>query len=372
MSENNTPDTNTGASMIEAHLQRWWQLVSDYLTSFDLKAMSPLRIATHLALVLVIIGVLMVTQMQPPDLQISDAALLPDADALAAAPATPETKIQLTAYGGPNIKASGPLVRSAVPFTTIPKRQRNDILSYVVQPGDTVFGIADKFNIRPETIMWSNPELEKNPDLLRIGDKLVILPVNGVYHLVKKGDTLEKIAKKYKVKVEDIVNYSWNQLESADAQLTPGAHLIVPGGKKPYVARTVSVYRGKVPNTAKRGTGAFIWPASGTITQGYWHSHRAIDIASWIGNKVVASDSGYVIFAGWDRTGYGNLIIIDHGNGYRTYYAHLSAIFVRVGDSVARGTRIGSVGSTGHSTGPHLHFEIRYRGVQRNPLGFLP
>ena len=263
-------------------------------------------------------------------------------------------------------------MRSAVPFTTIPKRQRTDIITYVVQPGDTVFGIADKFNIRPETIMWSNPELEKNPDLLRIGDKLVILPVNGVFHKIKKGDSLAKIAKQYKVKVEDIVNFEWNNLESADAALTPGEHLIVPGGKKPYVARTVAIRRGSVPKNAQRGSGAFIWPASGTITQGYWHSHRAIDIASWIGNPVVASDSGYVVFAGWDRTGYGNLIIINHGNGYETYYAHLSAIFVRVGDSVKRGTRIGSVGSTGRSTGPHLHFEIRYRGVQRNPLGFLP
>ncbi len=87
---------------------------------------------------------------------------------------------------------------------------------------------------------------------------------------------------------------------------------------------------------------------------------------------MVASDSGYVLHAGWDRSGYGNLIIIDHGNGYRTYYAHLSKMLVKQGESVAQGQRIGSVGSTGNSTGSHLHFEIRWHNVQRNPFGFLP
>ncbi len=335
---------------------------------FDLKAMSPLRLASHIALVLVIIGVLALTQLQPPEWRMSNAIVLPDAAPLTP---TPEAVVSVTAYGGSSVKSGGPLVRSAAPFTTIPHRPRTDILTYEVQPGDTVFGIAEKFNIKPETIMWSNPTLEQNPDMLRIGDKLVILPVDGVYHKIKKGDTLAKIAKKYKVKIEDIVNFEWNHLDSADAALTPGAHLIVPGGEKPYTPRVVSVYRGPIPKNAKKGSGSFVWPVSGYITQGFWSGHRAIDIGAWLGSPVVASDSGYVVFAGWDRTGYGNLIIIDHGNGYRTYYAHLSAIFVRVGDSVAQGVRIGSVGSTGHSTGPHLHFEIRYRNVQRNPLGFL-
>ena len=359
------------ASQLKSSLTRYWQEGKQSLKrsvmEFDIKAMSPLRIASHLALVVVILGVLTLMQIQPPEWQMEGNTMLPDV-----APAiTPDAPIKVAAYGGPTVKASGPLVRSAVPFTTIPDRPRTDIVMYEVQPGDTVFGIADKFNIRPETIMWSNPELEQNPDLLRIGDELVILPVDGVYHKIKKGDTLAKIAKKYKVKAEDIVSFEWNKLDSLDAALTPGNYLIVPGGEKPYIPRTVSVYHGPIPKNARRGNGSFVWPASGYITQGYWHSHRAIDIGAWIGSPVVASDSGYVVFAGWDPTGYGNLIILDHGNGYRTYYAHLSAIFVRVGDSVGQGTRIGSVGSTGRSTGPHLHFEIRYHNVQRNPLGFL-
>ena len=335
---------------------------------FEPKSFSSLGIVSHLAVLLVIIGVLGLTQLQPPDWKItSDTTILPDA----APTPTPEAIVRVAAYGGSVVQSGGPLVRSAVPFTTIPDRPRTDIVTYEVQAGDTVFGIAEKFGIKPETILWSNPMLEQNPDMLRIGDKLVILPINGAYHKIKKGDTLEKIAKKYKVKVEDITGYEWNQMDGPDAALTPGEHLIIPGGTKPFVVRTVSVYRGPVPKGAKRGTGNFSWPTSGYLTQGYWYGHRAIDIGAWMGAPVVASDSGYVVHAGWDRTGYGNLIIIDHGNGYRTYYAHLSAIFVRVGDSVSKGVRIGSVGSTGHSTGPHLHFEIRYRNVQRNPLGFL-
>ncbi len=365
--DNPAADRDVEAAIAERlnHLKSRLQI---NLSDFDLKSISPSRLASHLALVLVIIGVLALTQIQPPDWRIAgDTAILPDA----APTVTPEAVVRVAAYGGSSVQSSGPLVRSAAPFTTIPNRARTDILTYEVQPGDTVFGIADKFGLKPETIMWSNPELEQNPDMLRIGDKLVILPVDGVYHKIKKGDTLVKIAKKYKVDVADIVNLEWNKLDGVDAALTPGEHLIVPGGTKPYVARTVSVYRGPIPKNAQRGVGSFVWPTSGYITQGFWHSHRAIDIGAWLGAPVVASDSGYVVYAGWDRTGYGNLIILDHGNGYRTYYAHLSAIFVRVGDSVAQGVRIGSVGSTGRSTGPHLHFEIRFHNVQRNPLGFL-
>ena len=332
------------------------------------KALSPWGIASHLALIIVIIGVLILSQITPPEWQFSGNRWLPSAAPMPTPEATPVRVVKL---GGPMVKSSGPLTRSAVPFTTIPDRPRTDIIIYEVQPGDTVFGIADKFGIKPESIMWANPVLEQNPDLLRIGDKLVILPVDGVYHKVKKGDTIAKIAKKYKVKPEAITQFAWNQLDSPDAVLTPGQYIIVPGGTKPYVARTVSVYRGPIPKNARKGTGSFVWPASGYITQGFWHSHRAIDIGSGLGSPVVASDSGYVVFAGWDRSGYGNLVIIDHGNGYRTYYAHLSKIFVRVGDSVAQGQQIGAVGSTGRSTGPHLHFEIRYHNVQRNPLGFL-
>ncbi|HEY64046.1 MAG TPA: M23 family metallopeptidase [Caldilineae bacterium] len=267
-------------------------------------------------------------------------------------------------------------MRAAVPITEIPDRPREGIIHYVVAPGDTLTGIAEKFGISVDTVKWAN-DLELNPDLLRVGQELVILPVSGVYHVVEEGDTLEKIARKYKVTPETIVNYKPNGLKSVDDPLPRDKVLIIPGGEKPWVPPYVSAYSGPIPPASRKGTGRFVWPVSGRITALFGQIvqgkiHKGLDIGAWTGAPVIASDSGYVAFAGWDRTGYGNLVIINHGNGYVTYYAHLSKIFVKRGDSVAQGQRIGSVGSTGNATGPHLHFEIRYHNIHRNPLGFLP
>ncbi|HEY52663.1 MAG TPA: peptidoglycan DD-metalloendopeptidase family protein [Caldilineae bacterium] len=329
---------------------------------------TPVRLASHVALLLVAVGLLAFTQIELPKWEIAGQEVLP---APAASPTPASLRQLVVARGGSAFQAGGPLTRSAVPFTIIPERPRLEVLTYAVQPGDTVFGIAEKFGIKPETIMWSNRKLELNPDMLRVNDQLIILPINGVYHEVKAGDTLAKVAKKYKAQVADIVAYELNNLESAEQPLQTGSFLIIPGGKKPPVVRRVSIYNGPIPKGARKGTGSFVWPSSGRITQAFWTGHRAIDIGSWTGNPVVASDSGYVVYAGWNRTGYGNLIIIDHGNGFRTYYAHLSRIFVRQGESIGQGQRIGSVGNTGNSTGPHLHFEIRQNGVLRNPIGYL-
>jgi len=251
-----------------------------------------------------------------------------------------------------------------------PELRRRGIITYTVQTGDTLYGLAQKFGISADTIMWANGRLEDHPDLLEVGQVLTILPVDGIYHTVQKGETLASIAKKYKVDVSAILECEYNNLEGAD--IVPGQKIIVPGGKKPYKPRVVHVYSGPIPQGAAKGTGAFVWPTSGVITQKFWARHKAIDIGAPTGTPVVAADSGYVVKAGWSKYGYGNYIVIDHGNGFQTLYAHLSAILVQVGQSVAKGTRIGSVGSTGRSTGPHLHFEIRYNGVQRNPLGYLP
>jgi murein DD-endopeptidase MepM/ murein hydrolase activator NlpD len=266
------------------------------------------------------------------------------------------------------------LMRAAVPYTIIPaSRPREDITTYVVKAGDTIFGIADQFDIKPETIMWANGRfVEDNPDLLRVGQELIILPVDGVYHQVGKGDTITKIAGAFKAEPQAIIDYPLNNLDRDDPQIQVGQWLIVPGGTKPYVARQVVAYNGPVPGNATRGTGAFGWPVSGAITQGYWDRHRAIDIGSWVGAPVEAADSGYVIAAGWDNSGYGRMVVIDHGNGFQTLYAHLKVYYVKVGDSVVKGQKIGEVGTTGNSSGPHLHFEIRQGGVQRNPFGFLP
>jgi len=267
----------------------------------------------------------------------------------------------------------GVLVRAAVPHTIIPERPRDEITRYVVQPGDTIFGIAAQFGLAPETIMWANGRfVEDNPDLLTIGQELVILPVNGVYHQVGGSDTLESIAAAYKIDPASIASYPLNNLDPNSPQIVPGQWLVVPDGSKPYVPRTVVAYSGPIPEEASKGTGVFGWPAAGQITQGYWDRHRALDIGSWQGAPVLAADSGYVVATGWDDSGYGRMVVIDHGNGFQTLYAHMEVYYVEVGTSVAKGEQIGEAGSTGNSSGPHLHFEVRQGSLQRNPFGFLP
>jgi murein DD-endopeptidase MepM/ murein hydrolase activator NlpD len=272
------------------------------------------------------------------------------------------------------------LVRAAVPRTIIPNRTRPqesqaavaEIRVYTVGSGDTISGIAEKFGLKPETVIWANPELERNPDLLWVGQELTILPVDGVYHQVGSGDTIDGIAAVFKVDSQAIINYPLNQLDPENLIIRPGDWLVVPGGNKPFVPRTVVAYSGPVPADATVGSGIFGWPASGRITQGYFGYHPGLDIGGWVGAPIIAADSGHVIVSGWDNTGYGNMLVIDHGNGFQTLYAHLNAMYVAVGANVSKGEQIAEMGNTGNSTGAHLHFEIRQGTVQRNPYGFLP
>ena len=332
--------------------------------------LSPIRLASHLAILLVALSVLSLAQIQWPEWDLSWRLPTPVSE-----PARPEAPPAPPARGATGL-VEGSLMRAAVPITQIPERPREEIIRYVVKPGDTLSSIARRFGISVDTIKWANG-LELNPDLLRVGQELIILPVSGVYHVVEEGETLEEIARRYKVKPEEIVNYKPNGLKDVNDPLPVDKVLIVPGGEKPWVPPRVSIYSGPIPEASRKGTGRFVWPVSGHITALFGQlvqnkPHRGLDIGSWTGAPVVASDSGYVAFAGWDRTGYGNLVIINHGNGFLTYYAHMSRIFVQRGQSVAQGQRVGAVGCTGNCTGPHLHFEIRYNNVYRNPLGFLP
>lgn len=281
------------------------------------------------------------------------------------------------------------LVRYASPLTQIPDRPRAAIISYTVRPGDTLFGIALQFNLNaPETILWANPDLKDNPDLLDVGMTVIVPPVDGVIHVVQEGDTLQSIAEKYKASVSAIVNAEWNSLKQGQSPIV-GQHLIVPGGKRELVVWRLPVQpstetaaafakahigfcQGVIP--AALGSGTFIWPTDVHRLGGnpYTSWHRAIDIPQNSGNPVYASDSGTVVYAGWNSWGYGNLVVLDHGNGWQTWYAHLSQIYIRCGQQLFQGAVIGAVGSTGRSTGPHLHFETRYNGDLPNPLNVLP
>lgn len=272
--------------------------------------------------------------------------------------------------GGTGGEEEDLLMQAVVPHTTIPRRYRIDPITYTVQAGDNVSNIADKFGVSVDTVLWNNGKLEDNPDYLSLGDVLTILPVSGVYHAVVKGDTLEGIAKKYKVEVSAITSYEGNYM-SEPYTVTVGQKLIVPGGYRPYLTRHVVAWSGTVPSTAKKGSGSFGWPVGGYITQRYSEAHPAADIGVVVGTPVKAADSGYVAIVGRSDTGYGRYVLIDHGNGFQTLYAHLSIIYVEVGQSVGKGQAIGASGNTGKSTGPHLHFEIKLNGVRRNPFIYL-
>lgn len=354
---------------------RAWQVTADW------RAVRPLisRTSAHFAILALAVAAFVLSGIELPQASLASAVGNTAVDnalqAVEAAPAeqiSPAQIVPLTYIDhGKNPTTETTVVRWAQPHTEIPIRPRRGVITYTVQPGDTAESIAESFRLEATTIVWSNPDVEDTPDLLRIGQVLNILPVDGVYHTVKEDDTLESIAEKYKVEVDAIVDLSYNDLQPPNYSIQPEMQLIVPGGSKPYVPKRVTAYAGPIPE-GTRGTGLFVWPVQGVITQWYWWAHRAIDIGAPVGSAVVASDGGYVSFAGWTDIGYGYLIVIDHANSYATYYAHLSQIYVAVGQGVSRGQVIGAVGSTGNSTGPHLHFEIRYTDILQNPLVYLP
>jgi len=379
----NGPEVATTVTDLRSRMQAF---LGDQIT--------PIRLASHLAVIAVAAVVLAVSQAKLPDWQFSlrnlpedglfagvqdqtisaaGASLAASSNVSEAAEAFQRAVIPITSQQSQPIPAVQEVVAAPVHAASGLVTEREQIETYNVRSGDTVLGIAARFNLQPETIQWANPELEANPDMLRIGDRLVILPVDGVLHVVQPGDTLSTIAAKYRVTTEKIVGFGLNQLADSSTPIVVGQQLVIPGGHKPYIARQVVAYNGTVPSSASRGSGAFVWPTSGTITQPYWNGHRAIDIGAPLGTPIIAADSGYVIAArtGWN-TGYGRMVMIDHGGGYVTLYGHMTSIFVRQGESVTKGEQIGTVGSTGNSTGPHLHFEVRYQGVARNPFNFLP
>ncbi len=251
---------------------------------------------------------------------------------------------------------------------------RGDVTQYTVAQGDTLSMIADKFGISVDTIRWQNNLGSR--DAIKAGQVLEILPITGISHKVKKGDTVYSIAKKYDVDPQVIVNYPFNSFTNDETfALAIGQVIIVPDGVMPQEIPWSPGVRVK-QLTPDAGTvvasGQFIWPAGGTISQRFVWYHKGLDIANKGGPDILAADAGTVMVAGWpDNYGYGNRVMIDHGNGYKTLYAHLSRIHVVPGQRVNRGDSIGKMGSTGRSTGIHLHFEVIENGVRLNPLTVL-
>ncbi|MBI3385803.1 peptidoglycan DD-metalloendopeptidase family protein [Candidatus Gottesmanbacteria bacterium] len=249
--------------------------------------------------------------------------------------------------------------------TQISDKPRDQVITYTVINGDTLAKIADKFGVSVDTIRWAN---DIRGDSLSIGDKLQIPPVTGIVHKVTEGETIYSIAKKYKTDPQKIVNFPFNDFADLDTfALNVGQILVVPDGVQPEAPAIII----PAPPVFAGGTGQFLWPVGGIITQYPIWYHMALDIANPGLPGIAAAGDGVVSLVEYLRYGYGQHIVIDHGNGFSTLYGHMSEIYVRVGDRVARGQIIGKMGSTGRSTGPHLHFEVRINGVPVDPRPYL-
>ena len=344
-------------------------------------------LAICLVLVAVFLGIRVLnTQAAPAEETAQPALALP---ALAEA----ETNDDTGSANMPIINLSSvtdSITRRSTMHTNIPTRPRQETISYVVTTGDSIFSIAQSFNIEPETVLWSNYEqLNDNPDMLSPGMELNVPPVDGVYYQWKEGDTFEAVAAQLKAEADDILNWPGNHFDLTNPQIEAGTWILIPGGERefqqwlvPTIARSNSGVSASLlgPGACTGnydgayGSGAFAWPTGQHVLSGndYWSGHLGIDIAGVTGDGIYAADAGVIVFAGWAYGGYGNMIMIDHGNGYQTLYAHLSAVSARCGQSVYTGTYIGALGSTGNSTGPHLHFEVRYLGGFISPWYVLP
>ena len=307
-------------------------------------------------------------------------------DEMAAGVALGETSTGGAAEVAGQFLEDGTLLKPVVVDTTV-EDGRGQLRKYKVRSGDTLTGIASRMGVSMMTIWWANKL--KTKDDLKVGQVLVIPPVNGLVVTVKAGDTLATIARTEKVDAADIVQTN----ELTDETLVIGQVLIIPGARgepiptpKPTKRPEVRVATVSRPSSGSRTTarppaqysgGAFAWPVAGGYISQYSHyGHPAIDIAADYGTGVKAAASGTVIYAGWKSNGGGYQIWIAHGGGLYTTYNHLSSVAVSYGDHVGRGEFIGRIGTSGWSTGPHLHFEVWHGeiwggGSRVNPLSYL-
>lgn len=279
------------------------------------------------------------------------------------------------------------LTRQANAHTVIPERGRDTLVTYTVEAGDSVFTIAKKHNIEPETVLWANEDLlQDNPNELSIGQNLKIPAVDGVIYKWKINDTIEGVANKFKSSPEAILTWPDNHIDLSDPKIASGTMVMIPGGSRQLRTWVVPTFwranagatRGiqagcDTSGGSAYGSGGFVWPTASRLVSGndYWSGHLGIDIGAATGAPVYAADSGVVVYAAGIDGGYGLMVMIDHGNGFHTLYAHLSQIVARCGANVSQGQTIAYSGSTGNSTGPHLHFELRYMGAFVNPHDYV-
>ncbi len=257
--------------------------------------------------------------------------------------------------------------------------------TYTVQPGDTVSSIADAFGISYDYIIWNNSEIAANPDVLVVGATVLVPSTNGIVYNVVLGDTLNDLAAYYQIDVGSILAFAPNNLSSPDS-LIEGMTLVLPGAVPPApIPAAVAVIEEPEPEPDPPAAVAppppppavssgYVWPFYGNISTYFSGGHPGIDIDGFgaYGAPIAAAASGTVVLTAWDSWGYGYHVIIDHGDGTRTQYAHLSDIWVAQGQYVAQGEAVGAMGNTGYSTGTHLMFNLYVGGVAVDPLAYLP
>jgi murein DD-endopeptidase MepM/ murein hydrolase activator NlpD len=277
----------------------------------------------------------------------------------------------------------------------MPGRPRFDVGTYVVEQGDTLFAIANRFGLKPETILWGNFDiLEDDPHSLQPGQSLSILPVDGTFYVWHEGDLLNGVAEFFGVEAQEIIEWPGNRLkpdmDPEQPDIEAGTRLVIPGGTRetvdwrspritranPASARILGPgYCGSVVD-GPIGAGFFSWPTPSTIISGYVFNpviHPAIDIGGTTGNAIFAVDAGVVVYAGWHNGGYGYVVVIDHGNGWQSLYAHMSSVGAVCGQDVYQGDVIAGMGCTGNCSGTHLHFELMHDQFGKvNPLNYLP
>jgi murein DD-endopeptidase MepM/ murein hydrolase activator NlpD len=255
--------------------------------------------------------------------------------------------------------AMGGDLRVRTPSTAAQAGQLSPLRAYRVKPGDTLTSIARQAGISLDTLLQVNGLNAAQPP--RLSDVITLPPIDGTMIALPPGETLLDLTSAYRADIATI--RAINGL--AEGSPLPRQVFIPAADTQGLAPREVT------PGPAERlhHLARFIWPAQGTITTYFWQYHPGLDIANAVGTPEVAADAGQVVFAGWGS--YGIYVEIDHGNGFHTIYGHMASALVQVGQVVTPGQQIGLMGSTGRSTGPHLHFEIRYQGVPQNPLDFL-
>lgn len=391
---NSTKTADSNKSPTEQNQNGWFARGMSFLLHMGLGE-SVLRLSTNLLSALAIGLVIWLVQIL-----VRQGPLNANTTAAQAAGLTPTAVVQVAAVDAiPADPLEGGIVRQAQLHTDVPSRPRTDIVTYTVQQGDTVSDIADKYGLQAKTIFAANYDvLQDDPHNLLPGQQLRILPVDGVYWEWLGGISFGQWAAYFSVKPEDIINYPANHLDAnavgdpQNANIKVGTFLIVPNGQYQYHTP------GQIPLGITRsnpasaqvagngscgpvsggavGTGTFVFPTDKHYLSGFDYStksnHLGIDLAANMGDNVYASDGGVVVYAGSNSYGYGNMIMIDHGTGFQTLYAHLSQIFVTCGQSVTQGQTIGAAGATGHASGPHLHFEVRTATTVISPWNVLP